>query len=144
MDVRQHASCMNVCGCCGEQFIKKSKGYVRSSIQKKFKGSESVANVLQSFYNITVTPEKQVYLCNTCSSLVTNVPNKYTQYKDAEAKFRKVRLPGSYISQKIPTTPSSSVGRKRVRISTPKKIVFSPNPAKFKKSNKVEKVIIYI
>ena len=100
---------MEKCACCGEKFEKKAKGYNRTEIRSRFKGTgKSVAEVLHNLYDVTITPNKDIYIfvCNKCTAMITNLGSKHSQVQEAETRFQNVRLAGGYIDRKIRDTPT--------------------------------------
>ena len=120
----KHVS-MEKCACCGEKFAKKAKGYHRTDIRTRFKGTgTSVAEVLHNLYDVTITPNKDIFVCNNCTSLITTLASKHTQVEETETRFRKMRLAGGYISCKIPPTPTHTryfSKRQKTIVTTPLK-----------------------
>lgn len=116
---------MEKCTCCGEKFEKKAKGYQRTEIRSRFKRTgTSVAEVLHNLYDVTITPNKDIFVCDNCTSLITTMAVKRAQVEETETRFRKVKLAGGYISCKIPATPTHTRNfskRQKTIVATPLK-----------------------
>ena len=125
---------MEKCACCGEKFEKKDKGYHRTEIRSRFKGTgKSVAEVLHNLYDVTITPNKDIYIfvCNHCASLITTLGAKHSQVQEAEKRFQNVRLAGGYIDSKIPATPTHTSNFSKMQ-KTPSKTPKSQQKSKSK------------
>lgn len=102
--------------------MKKKKGFERTSKYSNYsKGNGSVADAIEKVYNVTVTPNKEIYLCNRCTVLVSTIKTKVGQVEESDSRLRKVKFSGSYISQKIPATPFAASGVKRLKSASPSK-----------------------
>ena len=118
------------CACCGTSFQKKPGGFKRQGLHTRFKGGASAAQSLEDTFKIAITPGKKEFICDECSLTIRSLKVKQEQYSEVQEKFRKIRKPGTYISTKIPATPTirhrSSKKRKvistPVKVSTPKKL----------------------
>lgn len=117
------------CLCCKKTFEKKKHGFKRVGLFAQFKAGPSPAELIQKNFNVKVTPGKEGFLCDDCSQVIRSVDVKKDQLHEIEEKFRKVRIPGSYVAEKIVTTPAKSTASKRIRVtSTPKRFHSKPNP----------------
>ncbi|CAC5412943.1 unnamed protein product [Mytilus coruscus] len=100
---------MENCACCGEHFSKRKdrKGYERTNIHTNYKTFGSVANVIEGLYGVTVTPSKDVYVCNNCTCLITTANKKAEQLGETESRLRKsVTVNNTKIGQAV-----SNIGR---------------------------------
>ncbi|CAG2244501.1 unnamed protein product [Mytilus edulis] len=138
-------TCIN----CNNKFEKRNKGYKRTSIDSQNKlPAISLRSVLNNTIDTQVTPDKSLYVCNTCASSVVKIFKSQSTTKDALDEFNKLQADTSYIrKRKRPLFQStlskqtfefvspqstadksllSPVSKKRCNIFSPKKVVVSP------------------
>ncbi|CAG2246069.1 unnamed protein product [Mytilus edulis] len=82
---------MENCACCGEHFNKRPdrKRYERTNIHTNYKTFGSVANAIEGLYGVSVTPSKDVYICNNCTCLITTANKKAEKIRETESRLRK-------------------------------------------------------
>lgn len=135
-------TCIN----CNNKFEKRNKGYKRTSIDSQNKlPAISLRSVLNNTIDTQVTPDKSLYVCNTCASSVVKIFKSQSTTKDALDEFNKLQADTSYIRKRkrplFQSTPSkqtfefvspqstadksllSPVSKKRCNIFSPKKVV---------------------
>ncbi|CAC5425797.1 unnamed protein product [Mytilus coruscus] len=142
---------------CNNKFKKRNRGYKRPSIDSHNKlPAISLRSVLNNTIDTQVTPDKSLYVWNTCASSVVKIHKSQSTTKEALDEVNKLQVDTSYIRKRkrpmFQSTPSkqtfefvspqssvdkslfSPVSKKRCNISSPKKVVASPKKASARSS----------
>ncbi|CAG2248808.1 unnamed protein product [Mytilus edulis] len=120
-------TCIN----CNNKFEKRNKGYKRTSIDSQNKlPAISLRSVLNNTIDTQVTPDKSLYVCNTCASSVVKIFKSQSTTKDALDEFNKLQADTSYIRKRkrplFQSTPSKQTFEFVSPQSTVDKSLLSP------------------
>ncbi|XP_041353177.1 uncharacterized protein LOC121371367 [Gigantopelta aegis] len=77
--------------CCKERFEDKSGRLRRTGICTQFKGGPSAAQTLSDVFDVTVTPEKELFVCVQCSLTIRSLDTKKKTIVSTSVKSSQLR-----------------------------------------------------